>query len=54
MEKDKKSGVGDLGLSGYIKVYPSSRSVGMAEKKAAGVPATKSSGTAVQAKRPRG
>jgi hypothetical protein len=54
MEKSKKSGVGDLGLSGYIKVYPSSRSVGMAEKKTAVVPATKHSGTAVQVKRSRG
>lgn len=35
MTEEKKDAVGNLGLSGYIKVYPSSRSVGTVVKKSA-------------------
>lgn len=48
----KKDAVGNLGLSGYVKVYPSSRSMGAAVRKVAAQPA-KSSGT-VTVKRSKG
>jgi hypothetical protein len=37
----KKDAVGNLGLSGYVKVYPSSRSMGAAVRKEATQPADK-------------
>lgn len=40
-EEGEKDAVGNLGLSGYIKVYPESRSVGTVVKKSSeGVPNT--------------
>jgi hypothetical protein len=52
-DETKKDAVGNLGLSGYVKVYPSSRSMGAAVRKEAAQQATKSS-RAVTVKRDKG
>ncbi|MEO8291493.1 MAG: hypothetical protein ABI635_00015 [Actinomycetota bacterium] len=48
----KKDAVGHLGLSGYVKVYPSSRSMGAAVRKEAAQPTTKSAAVGT-VKRPK-
>jgi len=50
MSETKKSAVGNLGLSGNIRVYPSSRSMGATANKTASLPATKSPAPAKPAK----